>query len=345
MGRFPLFWMGVAALAAMTTVGCGGSEPGGGGDGGSGRAGSGGQGSGDGGAGGKTSSTTVPDDSSCATIAALRCGQMKSCMPHIFGSSFMDLGDCEAVGAAACAEAELGGATGFVDPDGCKAASLGGCDEYFGSDEVCAWKPGTKTAGESCKDSRQCGAGLYCDAVLCGRCVASADVGEPCSIDSSNGPKCDYRRTDVVCAEALDDPMDQRCRTVTLGAVGSTCDIRTELGCAAGSVCSGGECEAMLPLGAECDILDTCESPWSCVDEGGSTSVCGAPYHLVELGEECDASSARCRAGAYCNIKVSPKVCAPEGTKGAECKQFAACARGLQCKDGTCQDADPITCD
>jgi len=267
---------GLALIAAVAGVGCGGGTKGGGTGGGTGSttgttstgstsaghpsttaATTSGDTSGAGTTGSSSASTsggTGPGD--CTTYRLQQCKTMKMCAPHLYMQAYE--GDdtlCQSEATRLCATlpSSLDATTpGVADAAACQTAIAGSCAAYLAAMDrppaACQPKPGTKMVDQSCLVSAQCGAGLSCytgGPPGCTQyCGPVGTVGKPCAIVNANVPQddlCDPANglhcVQGAIAASLTDNAYQ-CRKVGYVALGAPCFAHSDEQCDSGLACS-----------------------------------------------------------------------------------------------------------
>jgi hypothetical protein len=202
----------------------------------------------------------------------------------------------------------------------------------------CATYPsGTRQVGEPCLVDNQC-ATLWCksttviasdgsvppEGLQCGKCAARLPEGSSCNaaIDA-----CDI---DFSCFQGS-------CRSK--GQAGAHCLHWSD--CAFPWVClSSGICGEVLQVG------ETCSSSLECTTDFGcdmATKVC-ASVEYGQAGDTCDGEVFLCESGS-CNMTAG--TCPAVLADGAPCDpsdSSTVCQAYARCFQGTCQIADPASC-
>jgi hypothetical protein len=230
-------------------------------------------------------------------------------------------------------------------------------------------------AGDACSVCNQ-ETGI-CDAIFC------ADDGDPCTIESCEGPTATCRSRPVSCCTAggcdpttglctgaltgLCDDGDA-CTTETCEAASGRCERMAAVGCDDGNVCTTDACN---PLTGQCEVTGarSCEDANPCTDDFcdptraclhvDNTGPCQAPDvctlvacrlgDCVETGEiDCDDRNSCTRDACH---PADGCVSVPDDT--ARCTDANACTLGERCVAGHCvggtargcEDGNPCTDD
>ena len=197
-------------------------------------------------------------------------------------------------------------------------------------------------AGGLCSDDDDCASGLVCSSQT-GRCVAPADLGEPCE---AGEPEC---APGLFCAGAdEDESRSGTCRRLdeafSLGN-GEACDVLTgelcdpELVCVVESFGASGiaaTCKPKVGSGESCGLAvpDQCPNDEYCqIAEGSLTGTC-APR--PGRGEACGPSPFD-DEGSVCgaNLRCNGGVCREPASLCESCTSDDACS-SEHCKDGAC---------
>ena len=189
---------------------------------------------------------------------------------------------------------------------------------------------GSLAAGAPCGMDEQCGAGLFCDALLgdpCGVCALLPGAGQECEVRCVDGLYC----SDFTCAPLRQDgescltPFDcARTLQCAPGAdgddicrrfqqAGESCTER--LACASGLRCAGTVCVPREPPGQP---GAACKDGLDCVDFSCVAGKCAA---LARLGERCSHVGAHppCEPSLLCHedrcIPRDPAACSRPATR------------------------------
>ncbi|MCK6547336.1 hypothetical protein L6R52_15905 [Myxococcota bacterium] len=230
--------------------------------------------------------------------------------------------------------------------------------------------PGTVSGG-ACVTNQNCPTGEQC---IGGRCVASNSGG--CKNDDAC-PLGEYCNLETKACEAIqvtgcstDDacPPDQRCNTLTgvcingrrsctgdaqCTPIGKHCDLTLQqcvdcvltADCQSPEICMSGSC--VDPSTTQCTDDSGCNAPASVCVGGQCVDGCQRPGSPVTcgLGELCDSSTGRCRAGQVtCSTDQS---CNPPSTicESGQCIPGCTQLGGLQCTGGNVCDAQSGRCE
>jgi len=172
-----------------------------------------------------------------------------------------------------------------------------------------------KQPGETCLNSRECAADLYCgvtNVTVTQSCLPRLALGEACVAGQDScavGARCNP--TTAVCEPVL--------------ALGDQCVRAGD--CQAGLVCEffSGSCDGRIASGAFCDESAACPTAEYCSPPGAR--ICQPPL-TVGQGEGCTSGSVTCATGLYC---ASDAVCRPLGGPGATCTSTTQCTQDLYC--------------
>jgi hypothetical protein len=292
----------------------------------------------------------------CASIAASNCSIMKQCTPELFILAYENDTICKDQQTKACQTAQTSGDNGVMDPGACAAAVSASCDAYFSRVQsppaACQRKLGNVADQGKCSFDSQCGAGEYCYATTAGcpgACQMASGAMGSCTTDhdcdTDNGYRC-------VATFDMTNGSDGNpvCQQVTYGASATACFDGSNKQCANGFQCANKACSPVLAAGAPCDgaAASLCDlrRGHTCEVDSNNNHVC-TPPHVVQAGAQCGpvmSFTQVCSAYAICG-GGAPTTCQLRVTAGMPCTTVPDnCYPGLQCKAGTCQPPDPVTC-
>lgn len=249
------------------------------------------------------------------------------------------------------------------------------CDELEGV-------TGSLPDGSACLEDYQCASG-GCDAKgnQCGKCVARAAVGQPCtpSIGCVKGSSCVVQNDTGTCREIVIAKAGEDCSSTD----GLVIECDKGLGCAFGSdYTQPGKCQPLQPAGGTCRFVSDCQAGLICVvQDAGDAGVCGAGTPAggdcsfdrpncarglicgddgkctaevyVETGQTCDRTHSclrgRCTNGAL--DSGAKGICEAPIPDGAPCEEYSSsnptpkdCDSYAECINGTCQVSNPAVC-
>jgi hypothetical protein len=247
----------------------------------------------------------------CSVPDASTCGNGYACHDGACASRCDRDGDCDVLGGYFCFEHSCVVGAECVGDSGCAS---GHCSDGVCCDETCDAPCYSCRAARTGGDHDGVCAPVTEGESSLGACSLEGPCGATGLCDGKGG--CAVADKDTECSEPT-------CATMTAAVAGGRCDglggcvLPEAVACAAGYVCSSGDCTRSCETDGDCDTQSgyycfehtACASGRRCssdgaeaVDETGKPAAC-APYQCRDGGclDSCTQTSEDCSSGAACD--------------------------------------------